>query len=130
MFKGTYDLEISMEYRFDDADRAAYHQAIDLGMTYDQIQTAIKAFFAPTSWHRRKNIVRFKNFVNQAQKYALEGQGSVTATDTDKARYYEPWDERHPYRSPDPIIRKQQQDSYEAEHGIWKPKPNWTPGAK
>lgn len=128
-FQMIYEKEIKLPYIFDQKDRDAFRTFYKLGLSERQEQAAIMAFFSPDSWHRKKVIVRFWNFARVAQEYALKSSPAEEATAQERARYYEPWDPRHPSYKPDDAVKMQQLKNYEATHGKWVPKPDWAPGA-
>ncbi len=128
-FQMIYQKELKLPYIFDQKDRTAFRGFHKLGLSDQQQQSAVMSFLAEDSWHRKKVILRFWNFIAVAQEYALKSSPSEDATSDARARYYEPWDPRHPFYKPGDPMKQQQLNNHEAEHGKWVPKPDWAPGA-
>jgi hypothetical protein len=127
LFRDAHLRQIKLPYRFTSQDLAAYRTIPELGLSDQQIRVSIGAFFSPDSWHLKNHHVAFRQWVGQAQRYAQAAAPAAGGTAYDLAKYYEPWDPRHPnYRAGNPIL-DQQRKLWEAKRGPWKPKPDWKP---
>lgn len=110
------------------SDLVCYKELTDRGLTDDQLLAALQAFLAPDSWHRQQRHWTFRHYCTNINKYVELSSSSSDATLDARARYYEPWDPRHPYYKPNDPVKLQQQREWEAGNGPWKPKPEWSAG--